>query len=264
MNRKNITALTALGAFALASATAQGQILYQASFDNTTGNNVAVGTTNAGAPEAQHWQYGTAGGVDRSGTSIVFSGGAGDGAFGNANGFIYHSTNNDNNQWRSVVYWDDRVSLDQALITELSIAIRHQNSGHHTRFVVQIGSDWFTTAQSWGMITANNANWETKTFDFSTANAWVPLLSSNGTDPFDGLMGAASDGFTPLTAATITTGVQNLPAGNITSIGFLTSGEPNVGGNARTDSLQVIPEPSTYAALIGLLALGLVAWRRRR
>ncbi|MCC5841543.1 MAG: PEP-CTERM sorting domain-containing protein [Opitutales bacterium] len=26
----------------------------------------------------------------------------------------------------------------------------------------------------------------------------------------------------------------------------------------------VIPEPSTYTALIGLLALGLVAWRRRR
>jgi hypothetical protein len=28
--------------------------------------------------------------------------------------------------------------------------------------------------------------------------------------------------------------------------------------------LQVIPEPSTYAALFGLLALGCVAWRRRR
>jgi len=29
-------------------------------------------------------------------------------------------------------------------------------------------------------------------------------------------------------------------------------------------SVSVIPEPSVYAAAIGLLALGLVAWRRRR
>ncbi|MCD8482534.1 MAG: PEP-CTERM sorting domain-containing protein [Verrucomicrobia bacterium] len=31
-----------------------------------------------------------------------------------------------------------------------------------------------------------------------------------------------------------------------------------------TTLLYTIPEPSTYAALFGLLALGFVAWRRRR
>jgi hypothetical protein len=30
------------------------------------------------------------------------------------------------------------------------------------------------------------------------------------------------------------------------------------------DNVGVIPEPSTYAALVGLLTLGFVAWRRRR
>jgi hypothetical protein len=39
------------------------------------------------------------------------------------------------------------------------------------------------------------------------------------------------------------------------------------GANTSTigfDNVGVVPEPSTYAALVGLLALGLVAWRRRR
>lgn len=51
---------------------------------------------------------------------------------------------------------------------------------------------------------------------------------------------------------------------------------PYVGGFGGTDAgigifqtytnftLQAIPEPSTYAALLGVAALGLVAWRRRR
>ena len=35
-------------------------------------------------------------------------------------------------------------------------------------------------------------------------------------------------------------------------------------GVLDTDALSAIPEPSTYAALFGLLAIGFVAWRRRR
>lgn len=250
-------------AAAMSAMVAQAAPLYSQSFDNTTGGNIGVGVTNAGAPAAAIWQYATSGGVDRSGTSIVFSGSAGDTAFGNVNGFIYHSTNNDNNQWRSVVYWDPTVNLNQSSITEMSIAIRHQNSGHHTRFVAQVGNAWFATAQSWGMITANNANWETKTFDFTTSDAWVPLRNPDNTGSFDGLMGAASVGFTPLEAATINTGTQNLPSGNITAIGFLTSGHPNVGGNARTDSLQVIPEPGTLV-MVGIALGSLLLFRRRR
>lgn len=266
---KNSLLLSALGAMTLGAA-AHGQFitLYAESFDNTTdpGVNVPVGTTNTAAPSTATWMYATSGGADRSGSSIVFSPGVGATGLGTANGFVYHSTNADSNAWRNVVYWDPTVNLDQSIITELSIAIRHQNAGHHTRFVVQVGDDWFATAQSWGMDTANNANWETKTFDFSSQDAWVPLLNPDGTGSFDGLMGAASAGFTPFDAATLTTGVQNLPGGSITAIGFLTSGHPNVGGNARTDSLVVtaVPEPSTYAALLGLLALGVVAYRRRR
>jgi uncharacterized membrane protein affecting hemolysin expression len=37
-------------------------------------------------------------------------------------------------------------------------------------------------------------------------------------------------------------------------------------GNNRLDNitLTAVPEPSTYAALLGLLALGVVAYRRRK
>lgn len=35
-------------------------------------------------------------------------------------------------------------------------------------------------------------------------------------------------------------------------------------GGATFDNLSAIPEPSTYAAIAGVLALGLAAWRRRR
>ncbi len=37
----------------------------------------------------------------------------------------------------------------------------------------------------------------------------------------------------------------------------------NAGGSFAVDNITVIPEPATYAALIGLLALGLVLLRRR-
>lgn len=64
-------------------------------------------------------------------------------------------------------------------------------------------------------------------------------------------------------------------AGNIMSIGSLdtlwirkggTAGEAFIDHIMLGDSWDavVIPEPSTYAALFGLLALGLIAWRRRR
>ncbi len=53
-------------------------------------------------------------------------------------------------------------------------------------------------------------------------------------------------------------------AGTLTDVVYRGS---NVGDTQWTIdevSIVVIPEPSTYAALFGLLALGIVAWRRRR
>jgi len=48
---------------------------------------------------------------------------------------------------------------------------------------------------------------------------------------------------------------------------YLISGLSAVGGNGvdvSIDHLSAVPEPGTYAAIAGVAALGLVAWRRRR
>ncbi|MCD8482913.1 MAG: PEP-CTERM sorting domain-containing protein [Verrucomicrobia bacterium] len=57
-------------------------------------------------------------------------------------------------------------------------------------------------------------------------------------------------------------GNQSLAAGTyLLQISFSNKGRNE---RASIDDLTMIPEPSTYAALFGLLALGFVAWRRRK
>ncbi|WOO41354.1 PEP-CTERM sorting domain-containing protein [Rubellicoccus peritrichatus] len=70
---------------------------------------------------------------------------------------------------------------------------------------------------------------------------------------------------------TTSTDVANgLSAGNYTVEVFWkatsTDGDHfvNNGGSNYTATFEVVPEPSTYAALFGLAVLGLAAWRRRR
>jgi len=48
-------------------------------------------------------------------------------------------------------------------------------------------------------------------------------------------------------------------AGGVFGLGRLSGNDLAIGG-----SLTAIPEPSTYAAIVGVLALGGVMWQRRR
>lgn len=56
----------------------------------------------------------------------------------------------------------------------------------------------------------------------------------------------------------------NIEAADLFSLGAVASGPTLPGGRYELLSLQPIPEPSTYAALLGALALGIVAMRRKR
>lgn len=50
----------------------------------------------------------------------------------------------------------------------------------------------------------------------------------------------------------------------IYQVGWYITGSTTGGMDITNPSLTLVPEPSTYAAILGLLAIGFVAWRRRR
>jgi hypothetical protein len=111
-----------------------------------------------------------------------------------------------------------------------------------------------------------NGTWDNNTAanngDFEVRISPITLSDNNGTVNFANAVSVGSGeigaGAGPVvstsTIATINPGTYLLE--------IRLSGQG--GQRASIDDLALIPEPSTYAALIGLLALGLVAWRRRR
>jgi hypothetical protein len=124
------------------------------------------------------------------------------------------------------------------------------------RAVIQIGTDWFASAD--GFNPTEDNTWQTFTIaNISTAN-WLTLSFDSDNN------NAVTLGDTALTLA------GHNAIGNLNSVGIHVSTTATSGSNNqtqwRTDNIAVtaIPEPSTYAALLGLLAIGFVAWRRRR
>lgn len=176
-----------------------------------------------------------------------------------ATGFAYQYTNVG---VRSSVIWTD-ADLSQSAVQEFSAYVGHGNNDGQMRFLVRIGdavdNNWYVSTAA-GMATVGGvanftlANATLFSLPFSTAAAdWAALA-------YDGLVGTASTGFAATDSFTALE--DPLPVGNITAVGAYLYGTNN--SATRLDDFTVIPEPATYAAFIGLLALGLVVWRRRR
>ncbi len=112
----------------------------------------------------------------------------------------------------------------------------------------------------------------------ATATATAVMLSYDAgshllTASFDGNTGNGYDSI-PLTSQSVNVNTTWLMSGSDTFSLYLfgNSGwdeagfdvSPTIGlGGATVDNLSAIPEPSTYAAIVGMCALGLAAWRRR-
>lgn len=266
--------LILLPAFVLGTVAANGQmIVYAQSFDNTV-NQISYVTGAAALPG---WSAANDGGLSQDTTGRQFGLLSSANGVGGDPGFAYAFSGD--NDLRAFAAWfagdlqtpTNPMSLAQSDLVSLSAHIGHGNADNQSRWLIRIdnaGTDnWFVSRETYTRNVGNAAGFEAGNIQIS-ANfsdlTWRPLFAPNGTDPFDGLNLEASSGFTRITNAA-NPAASILPSGSITAIGMY-HWHSVINTATRFDDFTItaIPEPSTYAALIGLLALGLVAWRRRR
>lgn len=110
---------------------------------------------------------------------------------------------------------------------------------------------------SWVLSFADNVNTTPTVIGSGTLSTASATFTGSGTN-YTFTNGAPATFYASL-ALTYTTGMamQN-PEINVTML------DTGYGGQGITLNTAAIPEPSTYAAIVGALALGLVAWRRRQ
>ena len=252
-NPNSFTLLPALGAFALCGAVAHGTIIYAEDFGDATTNQP---TTSVG----WHWMY-------QDGASVVSPDvatmeGIENPGLGGPGGFTGRALvgwgEGSGNAWdRSDTYlfFDSDPTFDTSgggsllwsNLEEVSfVANRGSAFVGTTRAVLQIGGDWYAS--------------EAQTFTTTVSPYSIDIQDSNWV------------AFTPGTSLALSGAGDTLAdlgvSGNLQSVGFWVNTTSGTGSNRqwRVDDLEVtaIPEPSTYAALIGLLALVFVARRRLR
>jgi hypothetical protein len=243
----------ACAALAASTASAQVTVIYSQTFDNTV---------NATLINIPGWNWAVSDGGDSEGTARQFSRLSNGTGIGGTPGFVYNAPAAQEGIIASLT-WYDGATFPQETLNSLSVFIGHNNNANETRFVIEIdGAGWFTTTQSWTNNVGAGGNFASQavevTLNFTTTgSAWRPLA-------FDGNVGAASTGFPVFSGDQSANALETaLPAGTITAVGVYHY--MSAGSITRFDNFAVaIPEPSTYAAIVGLLALGLLIHRRRR
>lgn len=228
------------------------QTLFFESFDNTVDQQAIT--------VLQDWNWAVSDGGVSNTTNRQFGRLSAAAGVGGDPGFAY-VYQNAGATFASVV-WYDGASFSQNAVTGLSAFVGNSNATNQVRFLIQIdNNDWFvsTAAGQTNVGVAGNfsAGAAEFTIPFSNAGAnWVALA-------FDGQLGAASSGF-PILQGDISASALTdpLPSGNITAVGAYLLNANNT--SSRFDNFTVIPEPSVYAALIGLITLAWVVFLRRR
>jgi hypothetical protein len=122
---------------------------------------------------------------------------------------------------------------------------------------------------------------------FNSWSSYIAIKWADQTDPATGILEVPGQSLTGVTipfstvfnlqavytvaggtASEVAFSIDGSPVGSITGLSIDMAAGANI--EMRSQKVQsyvdnvVVPEPSTYAALLGLLALGFVAWRRRR
>ncbi|MCC5839301.1 MAG: PEP-CTERM sorting domain-containing protein [Opitutales bacterium] len=254
---KKTYSLLACMALVASTASAQVTVVYSQTFNNTV---------NATLINIPGWNWAVSDGGDSASTARQFSRLSNGTGIGGTAGFVYNAPAAQVGEVASLT-WYNGATFSQDTLDSLSVFIGHNNNANETRFVIEIdGAGWFTTTQAWTNNVGGGGNFASQAVEVSlnfttTGSAWRPLA-------FDGNVGAASTGFAVFSGDQSANALETtLPAGTITAVGvynYIYNYMP-AGSITRFDDFAVaIPEPSTYAAILGLLALGLLIHRRRR
>jgi hypothetical protein len=154
---------------------------------------------------------------------------------------------------QGLFYTSEYTALSSQNITQISWYAANSATSPTQQVAIQVNGNWFisstlftTPALSGGAFAANTAIKETLTFAGST---WKALSYTTGATPFS-ISGTA----------------VALPTGDVTAFGLFVDTANS--GNIRFDTYEImassIPEPSSYAMILGLTVLGTVACRRRK
>jgi hypothetical protein len=239
-------------------------VVYTQPFD-TTQDQASMSTLN-------NWGFASSSGKAQNSSGLQFGRlSIVDGADGEPGvGYNYINTNDNSNGNVSWFAGDletpaDPMSLAQGDVQSLGLRIGHSNTTNQTRWLVRIDNggtpNWFVSREDYQMTTAipSGSGFEVGNIGISANFADLTWASLS----YDGLIDSASSGFAIITDATALTEVA-LPTGNITALGVYNWNSINSSTRFDDFTITAVPEPSTYAALLGLAALGLAAWRSRR
>ncbi|MCC5842279.1 MAG: PEP-CTERM sorting domain-containing protein [Opitutales bacterium] len=159
------------------------------------------------------------------------------------NAFYFRGTTSDS--FDRALIWTDTFTVDRSAGEILSFSWRDNNnvSSAFWQVAIQIDNgDWFVSNQSY----TSASSWTQRSLDFTTAAAdWSELNFTSGT------VLAVGD---PLSS--------DLPMGNVTAFGMYGVGETGEVQRLTDYTITVIPEPSAYAAILGLGAVALLLRRR--
>ncbi|MGC9452869.1 MAG: PEP-CTERM sorting domain-containing protein [Oceanipulchritudo sp.] len=238
-----------------------GVVIYQQGFSNNTGSNQAIGDFE--------WFQNS---IKSDGTNfVIYNGtqnlGTHDGPtvapnvnavtpYGDniALGLMFVSPQQGTDAGRTVSWTNDAdIQVDVSTLESVSMdtGVNTSNAGNGFRIAVQIADQWYVQSSLTQPSQTSGANFDSNadayTFNWTnTAANWNTISFVENTSLSQTLGAVGSD-----------------LSGTVQSIGFWTETTGNFGQHWDNFTVTVVPEPSTYAMLAGLLALGLVMVRRR-
>jgi hypothetical protein len=169
-------------------------------------------------------------------------------------GIMFISPQQGTNAGRTFSWTNDSdIQVDVTTLDSVSFDVSRNTStaGNGFRIAVQISDQWYVTSSLNQPVQATGVQFDGSadsfTFDWTNlSTAWNTISFVEGTSINTTLGTVASD----LT-------------GTVQSIGLYTQTTGNFGLFIDNYTVTAVPEPSTYAMLAGLLALGVVMLRRR-